>query len=552
MINGIPFHIGETNDYGFLSIGRKGNSRGDMVYTFRFLLGITKTMAEASAEFAEPAAGAAPSSVATVPEGKHYTASVEWHMPDDSSKPMTGNFKEGEAYSAYVTFTGIDGYTFSDPWTTEVTLNGRTATRVAHDPDYTWVTFKVDYAVGAQSSIYINSVDFTVPSPVYGELPDISVVSVAQAGVAIDDVNTLYYFIDPANGSKTVWDTSKPFDESFKYGIRITGRIRDGWNLLDCATASVNGIPMDSFVVKDVDCLRIVVDNPFYTKPSALVGGTSGSIPDAKTPLISITFPGEGAAILDMEAGAAMDADDDARIQYSEEETTTTDTILEAAAACGLSDAYYKSFDIHWTLVLSDGTEMPLTEFSQPATVVLSIELDPAFTYKVLREHNGALDVLPATYNAAEKTLTFDSSLFSVFTVFQGDPIPVPDPEESEEPQPDPEESEEEGMPEESKPENSTSEESKTEESQSEETKPEETKPEDSTPEESKPVESQPAESEPAQNNSSHTETKDPEPVTSGRPDTGDRSNAAIWAMSLLFSAVGMMIVSKYGKKRTY
>lgn len=76
-------------------------------------------------------------------------------------------------------------------------------------------------------------------------------------------------------------------------------------------------------------------------------------------------------------------------------------------------------------------------------------------------------------------------------------------------------------------------------------------KPEESKTEEAKPAESQPAESKPAENSSSTTETKEPAPVTSNKPDTGDRANTTAWAMCLLISMVGMLVVGKYGKKRT-
>lgn len=76
-------------------------------------------------------------------------------------------------------------------------------------------------------------------------------------------------------------------------------------------------------------------------------------------------------------------------------------------------------------------------------------------------------------------------------------------------------------------------------------------KPEESKTEESKPAESQPAESKPAENSSSTTETKEPAPVTSNKPDTGDRANTTAWAMCLLISMAGMLVVGKYGKKKT-
>lgn len=76
-------------------------------------------------------------------------------------------------------------------------------------------------------------------------------------------------------------------------------------------------------------------------------------------------------------------------------------------------------------------------------------------------------------------------------------------------------------------------------------------KPEESKTEEAKPTENQPAESKPAENSSSTTETKEPAPVTSNKPDTGDRANTTAWAMCLLISMVGMLVVGKYGKKRT-
>ncbi|MDO4538093.1 MAG: hypothetical protein Q4B54_08015, partial [Coriobacteriales bacterium] len=72
---------------------------------------------------------------------------------------------------------------------------------------------------------------------------------------------------------------------------------------------------------------------------------------------------------------------------------------------------------------VGSGTDVQVTETSSPLTVVLSlsdsqIPSDPGKrTWYVVREHDGAYQLLNATYNATSKTLSFPCNAFSNFSV---------------------------------------------------------------------------------------------------------------------------------------
>lgn len=73
-----------------------------------------------------------------------------------------------------------------------------------------------------------------------------------------------------------------------------------------------------------------------------------------------------------------------------------------------------------------DGTywESNITEFQKDITVSLTLDagsLEAGQTYSVVRDHNGTLTELSATYDAATGTLTFPSNQFSTYTIVKKD-----------------------------------------------------------------------------------------------------------------------------------
>lgn len=82
------------------------------------------------------------------------------------------------------------------------------------------------------------------------------------------------------------------------------------------------------------------------------------------------------------------------------------------------------SVDISLNNLVSKGTgeswTTPVTEFTKPISVSLELDgdaLKDGETYDIVRDHNGTLTALNATYNAATGTLTFETNQFSTYTI---------------------------------------------------------------------------------------------------------------------------------------
>lgn len=82
------------------------------------------------------------------------------------------------------------------------------------------------------------------------------------------------------------------------------------------------------------------------------------------------------------------------------------------------------SVDISLNNLVSKGTgeswTTPVTEFTKPISVSLELDEDAlkdGETYDIVRDHNGTLTALNATYDAATGTLTFETNQFSTYTI---------------------------------------------------------------------------------------------------------------------------------------
>jgi len=65
----------------------------------------------------------------------------------------------------------------------------------------------------------------------------------------------------------------------------------------------------------------------------------------------------------------------------------------------------------------------------KPVTIVLSVPeaLRGMTTFKIVRVHNGKVEVLPATYDAQNFTLTFTTDRFSTYAIQYSDPNALPE-----------------------------------------------------------------------------------------------------------------------------
>ena len=71
-----------------------------------------------------------------------------------------------------------------------------------------------------------------------------------------------------------------------------------------------------------------------------------------------------------------------------------------------------------------DGVETQIHETKKPVTVQLTlpdsainIDASKTRTYEVMRVHDGAISVIPATFDASAKTLTFETDRFSAYAI---------------------------------------------------------------------------------------------------------------------------------------
>ncbi|MGN0131157.1 MAG: LPXTG cell wall anchor domain-containing protein [Lachnospiraceae bacterium] len=99
---------------------------------------------------------------------------------------------------------------------------------------------------------------------------------------------------------------------------------------------------------------------------------------------------------------------------------------LSAVSGTGVSKVASVDITLDNIVGKGDGTywESNITEFQKDITVSLTLDagaLEAGQTYSVVRDHNGTLTELSATYDAATGTLTFPSNQFSTYTIVKKD-----------------------------------------------------------------------------------------------------------------------------------
>ena len=95
---------------------------------------------------------------------------------------------------------------------------------------------------------------------------------------------------------------------------------------------------------------------------------------------------------------------------------------LSAVSGTGVSKVASVDITLDNIVGKGDGTywESNITEFQKDITVSLTLDagaLEAGQTYSVVRDHNGTLTELSATYDVATGTLSFPSNQFSTYTI---------------------------------------------------------------------------------------------------------------------------------------
>ena len=113
-----------------------------------------------------------------------------------------------------------------------------------------------------------------------------------------------------------------------------------------------------------------------------------------------------------------------------------------AAKAAGYTVAQYVDISLNMQFVrrgkLVEGSERALTDMGSKLAVEIVVPADSVLIntdeyikreYAVVREHNGAYELLTAEFDAATRTLKFESDKFSVFAIaYKDTEIPKPSP----------------------------------------------------------------------------------------------------------------------------
>ncbi len=206
--------------------------------------------------------------------------------------------------------------------------------------------------------------------------------------------------------------------------VVVNAGVRDGYMV-----EFWNGTPSDKIHFTNIDSSRasfIMPDSAVMVSPQWVQIGDISDVTDVATNALNAKLMNSGVdlaeRVLPADAFAQLPALKDVGIWLK-----STDGISDADTALVASNlgGWALSSEVDLTLFYEmDGAKTQIHETNKPVTVQLTLP-DSAIntddsktrTYEVIRVHEGAVSVIPATFNGSTKALAFQTDGFSAYAV---------------------------------------------------------------------------------------------------------------------------------------